>query len=124
MTVQEGKEMINELKASGWTEEEIVSGFYQLYVDDEINENELGDLVGLVGYELSEEFLAMSPEDKKTKGWAEEEVSEDVKEGEETTGEDTASEEDKEEPKEEPKEDKEESEEEQRAKAKKLFGLD
>ena len=135
MTVQEGKDMIEELKASGWNEEEIVAGFYQLFTEDEININELGDLVGLVGYELSEEFKAMSPEDQKTKGWAEEAVDEDVKEGEQTEndGDDNSPSEDEEKPQEEPKNDagaesgaesEKDDEEAQRAKAKKLFGLD
>lgn len=133
MTVQEGKQMIEELKAQGATEEEIVSGFYGLFVEDEIDINELGDLVQLVGYELSDEFKNMSPEDQKTKGWAEDEVDEDIKDGENPTndgdeGRKDDGEDDKPNPnpnpnnngKDEPKDDNEEDE---RAKAKKLFGL-
>lgn len=80
MTVKEAKEMIKELKAQGATEEELVSAFYGMFTEGKINLDELGDLVKLVGYELTDEFLNMSPEDQKTKGWADEdeEIVEEV----------------------------------------------
>jgi len=80
MTVKEGEKMIEELKKDGWNEEEIVAGFYQLFIEDEININELEDLVSLVGYELTEEFKKMSPEDQKTKGWADEDDDKEYEE--------------------------------------------
>ena len=70
MTVKEAKEMIEELKAQGNSEEEIVAGFYMMFTEDKLTVDELQRLVELVGYELTEEFLNMSPEDQKTKGWA------------------------------------------------------
>lgn len=78
MTVEEAKKMIEELKAQGEDEESIVAGFYKMFCDGDIDVNELGDLVKLVGYELIDEFKNMSPEDQKTKGW--EEDVEDAKE--------------------------------------------
>ena len=128
MTVQEAKEMIEELKAQGSTEEELVAAFYGMFTEDKITIDELGDLVQLVGYELTDEFRNMSAEDQKTKGWADENEeaedngdegadkgNEEPKEGADNGNE--KSEENKE------SEESEESEDEQRAKAKKLFGL-
>lgn len=128
MTVQEGKQMIEELKAQGATEEEIVSGFFLLFEEDKININELGDLVQLVGYELSDDFKNMSAEDQKNNLWAEDEVDEEIKDGEKPTNDgdegrkDDGEDDEKPNPngKDEPKDDNEEDE---RAKAKKLFGL-
>lgn len=128
MTVQEAKDMIEELKAQGSTEEELVAAFYGMFTEDKITIDELGDLVQLVGYELTDEFRNMSVEDQKTKGWADEDELDEGSDGEEI----------KEEPKKDEgaekgtdgaddgakrSEDSEDSEEEQRAKAKKLFGL-
>ena len=74
MTVKEGLKMVEMLKKEGYDEEQIVGGFYQLYIDGKVTVEQLQDLVKLVGYEVTEEFLNMSGEDKKTKGW---EVRED-----------------------------------------------
>lgn len=109
MTVEEAKKMIEELKAQGETEEDIVAGFYAMFCEGDIDVNELGDLVKLVGYELTDEFKNMSEEDQKTKGWAE-----DPEDAKEIT-------EDEAEKEEEPA--KEESEESDDEKARKLFGL-
>lgn len=72
MTVKEAKEIIEELKKNGNTEEELVSAFYGMFTEDKITVDELQMFVSLLGYELSEEFLNMSPEDQKTKGWEDE----------------------------------------------------
>lgn len=144
MTVEEGKKMVESLKEKGLSEENIVAGFYQLFIEDKVTLDQLGDLVQLVGWELTDEFRNMSPEDQKTKGWETEEdassevsekENEDAKEyepGEEKDSEGENSSEDKgedkedassEENKESKPENEEESEEEQEARAKKLFGL-
>lgn len=144
MTVEEGKKMVQDLKNEGFDEEQIVGGFYQLFIEDKVTLDQLGDLVQLVGWELTDEFRNMSPEDQKTKGWETEEdassevsekENEDAKEyepGEEKDSEGENSSEDKgedkedassEENKESKPENEEESEEEQEARAKKLFGL-
>lgn len=100
MTVEEAKKMIEELKAQGNSEEDIVSGFYMMFCDGDIDVNELGDLVQLVGYELTEEFKNMSLEDQKKKGWDEdedisEEEIEDAKEVKEEEKKESESDEDK-----------------------------
>jgi hypothetical protein len=145
MTVEEGKKMIQDLKNEGFDEEQIVGGFYQLFIEDKVTLDQLGDLVQLVGYELTDEFRNMSPEDQKTKGWeTEEDASSEVSEKENEDakeyepGEDSSKDSEKEESSSEEKEnassedekkddaedtEKEESEEEQEARAKKLFGL-
>lgn len=114
MTREEAKQAIEELKAQGFSEDEMLLTFYTMFQDDKLNVEQLGNLVELIGYELSEEFLAMSPEDQKTKGYEEvkdeenltEEEIEDAKEVEPEEKEKTS----------EPSGDDEE-------KAKKLFGI-
>lgn len=69
MTEQELLEAIEELKQQGFTEDEFLLVFYTMFQHDDINLEQLAYLVDLFGYELSEEFLAMSPEDQKTKGY-------------------------------------------------------
>ena len=76
MTIEEAKKGFDELKAQGMTEDEMVSVLYLMFQDDAIDLKQFGELVKVLGYELSEEFLAMSPEDQKTKGWEEVEDSE------------------------------------------------
>ena len=44
-----------------------------MFKDNKINVDELGDLVQLVGYELTDEFKNMSPDQQKTQGITEEE---------------------------------------------------
>lgn len=93
MTVKEAQQVFDELKAQGNTEEDIVGMLYQMFIDDNIDINEFGALADLLGYELTDEFKAMSPEDQKTKGWeadgegeAPESMTEDGKEVQEGEG--------------------------------------
>lgn len=71
MTLEEAKKAIEELKAQGETEESMLGTFYLMFQDDVITVEELGDLCQLIGYELTDEFKNMSPEDQKTKGYEE-----------------------------------------------------
>ena len=114
MTLEEGKQAIAELKSEGNSEEEILYGFYRMFQEGEIDINILEALTHLVGYELTEEFKNMSPEDQKTKGYEEEEV-EDAEEKAEAI-EDMNESEEAEEP-------EEAEEEDEKDKAMKLFGL-
>lgn len=113
MTREETKKAIEELKAQGFSEDEMLLTFYTMFQNDKLTVEELGGLVDILGYELSPEFLEMSPEDQKTKGYEEleEEEIEDAKEVEGT----------QESEKEVDEEEKEEEVDEE--KAKKLFGL-
>ena len=109
MTLKEAKQVIDEYLAQGETEEDIVGALYVMYQEDDINLEELEQLIGLLGYEFTEEFKNMSDEDKKTKGV---EFGEDEGEGAEKL------------PEEKVEAVKEaETEDEEDAKAKKLFGL-
>lgn len=69
MTVNEAKEAIAELKAQGNTEEEIAGSFYLMFCDGKLDVNQFDALVNLLGYHLTDEFLAMSEEEQKTQGF-------------------------------------------------------
>lgn len=68
MTLKEAKQVIDEYLAQGEKEEDIVSALYIMYQDDDLTLEELEKLIGILGYEFTEEFKNMSDEDKKTKG--------------------------------------------------------
>lgn len=68
MTIDEIKEMIEGFKKEGYTEEDILKIFYTMYADDSIPLEDLRILIEAMGYEFTDEFEAMSEEDKKTKG--------------------------------------------------------
>lgn len=70
MTYEEAKAAIEELKAKGETEDDILNVLYAMYTDDKLSLSDLRSFIGIMGYEFTEEFEAMSEEDKKTKGWA------------------------------------------------------
>ena len=65
MTLEEAKKAIDGFKAEGMTDEEIVVVLHDMFVDDKLTLDELNDLVGLVGYEITDEFRNMSPEEQK-----------------------------------------------------------
>lgn len=120
MTPEEAKSTIEELKQEGLSDEEILYSFYRLFQDGKITVEGLEGLVETLGWHLTEEFKAMSPEDQKTKGY--EEIEDETEEGVSTEEVEAAkeipAEESKEEPKEEPK-----GEDEDEKKAMKLFGM-
>ena len=134
MTVEEVKKAVEEMKAAGHDEEEILASLYIMFQNDKLDIDTLEAIVHVMGYELTDEFKNMSPEDQKTKGYEEEEseeaeeASEEEKfpeekpEGKPEDKEEEEVEEDKEEVKEEP--DGELSEEDEKKKAFELFGLD
>lgn len=71
MTAEEAKKAFDELRAQGETDEEILAGLYLMFVDGKFTVEELGKMAGILGYDLSDEFKAMSPEDRRTKGFKE-----------------------------------------------------
>lgn len=73
MTIKEAKEAISEMKAQGSSEEEIAASFYLLFVEDKIDVNQLNALVNLLGYHLTDEFLAKDTEAQKKEGFKEKE---------------------------------------------------
>ena len=72
MTLKEAKQVLNEYLAKGESEEDLVGALYVMYQNDDINLEELEKLIGLLGYQFTEEFKAMSDKDKKTKGFVDE----------------------------------------------------
>jgi hypothetical protein len=71
MTPEEAKSAIDTLKKDGLGDEEILYSFYRMFQDDKITIEGLEGLVETLGWHLTEEFKAMSPEDQKTKGYEE-----------------------------------------------------
>lgn len=124
MTLKEAQHAIEELKAQGETEETMLATFYAMFIDDMLTVEELGDLCQLIGYELTDEFKNMSPEDQKTKGWEETDeddfTDEEIEDAKEIDADEKKSIDDKKEEKESTDKKEEESDDE---KAKKLFGF-
>lgn len=77
MSVDEAKEAISEMRAQGNSDEEIAGAFYLMFVDGKLDVNQLNALVNLLGYHLSDEFMAMNPEQQKTQGFAEQDTPEE-----------------------------------------------
>ncbi len=74
ITIQDAIKAMREFQAQdGTTDEEMVGILYAMFQDDKISYNELGAMLDGLGYEFTEEFANMSPEDQKTKGWKESE---------------------------------------------------
>ncbi len=138
MTEQEVKQVIDGLKAEGYSEKEILGSFYKLFQNEELTLDQFDGLVNFMGYHLTDDFKNMSPEDQKTKGFektgkpaegvdAEEvkdakEVDDGEKDDEPEYGRKVDNDNDKKSEDEDEDEDESESDEEKRAM--KLFGLD
>ena len=132
MTLEEAKKAIEELKAQGETDESMLGTFYLMFQDDVISVDELDDLCQLIGYELTDEFRNMSPEDQKTKGYEEvededtdlsKEEIEDAKEVEPGEGDDKKNNNFGDDNKNKSENSESEDDEEEKEKAKKLFGF-
>ena len=122
MTPEEMKKAIEQLKATGASDEEILGGFYKMFQDDKLTIDELEGITNLMGYHFSDEFKAMSPEDQKTKGYEEtEEPAEGVDKQEVEQAKESDESEDKPEDKSEGKSEDEEDESEEEKRAMKLF---
>ena len=73
MRPEEATQAIDAMKEQGKSDEELLFALYGMFRDDKIDVNELGDLVQLVGYELTDEFKNMSPDQQKAQGITEDE---------------------------------------------------
>ncbi|MFA6829165.1 MAG: hypothetical protein WCR67_00435 [Bacilli bacterium] len=71
MTIDELKKSVEILKSEGWTEGEVLGSFYAMFQDGKVNLNEFEAMCAVIGYELTDEFKKMSPEDQRTKGYYE-----------------------------------------------------
>ena len=141
MTIDEAKKAFDEMRAQGADDNAILGTLYRMFQDDKLDVEQLGALVNVLGYELTDEFKKMTPEDQKTKGWEADDESEEAEgvtdeevekakeygdDPDEKSDESDESddESDKEDEEESDKEDEEESDEEAIKKARKIFGLD
>lgn len=145
MTIDEAKKAFDEMKAQGADDNAILGTLYRMFQDDKIDVEQLGALVNVLGYELTDEFKKMTPEDQKTKGWEADDESEkaegvtdeevekakeygddpDERSGNASDEKSDASDEKSDETDaESDKTDEEESDEEATKKARKIFGLD
>lgn len=134
MTIEEAKKALEQLKSEGKTDEEILGGMYLMFADGTMTLSDLRTLTELLGYEFTEEFEALSDEDKKRRGFestdepAEGVDKEDVEDAKEFGGDDEGEkkEEDDSQPQSEsePKADEADDEEEDdEKKAARLFGF-
>lgn len=142
MTIDEAKKAFDEMRAQGADDNAILGTLYRMFQDDKIDVEQLGALVNVLGYELTDEFKQMTPEDQKTKGWEADDESEKAKgvtdeevekakeygdDPDERSGnasDEKPDEESDETDAESDKKDEEESDEEATKKARKIFGLD
>ena len=145
MTIDEAKKAFDEMRAQGADDNAILGTLYRMFQDDKIDVEQLGALVNVLGYELTDEFKQMTPEDQKTKGWEADDESEKAEgvtdeevekakeygdDPDERSGNasdeksDEKSDESDESDDESDKEDEEDSDEEAIKKARKIFGLD
>lgn len=133
MTIEEAKKALEQLKSEGKTDEEILGGMYLMFADGTMTLSDLRTLTELLGYEFTEEFEALSDEDKKRRGFestdepaegVDKEDVEDAKEFGDDEGE-KAKEEDDSQPQSEsePKADEADEEEDDEKKAARLFGF-
>lgn len=65
MNYKELKAYFDGLMKEGRSEEEILTSLYMMYSDGKITTDELRDFIGVLGYEFSDEFEALSEKDKK-----------------------------------------------------------
>lgn len=79
MTIDEAKKAFDEMRAQGADDNAMLGTLYRMFQDDKIDVEQLGALVNVLGYELTDEFKQMTPEDQKTKGWEADDESEKAK---------------------------------------------
>lgn len=126
MTIDEAKKAFDEMRAQGADDNAILGTLYSMFQDDKIDVNQLGALVNVLGYELTEDFKKMSPEDQKTKGYEEGEENkpaEGVTKEEVEKAKEFGDDED-EESDDEKSDDEKSDEEKERKEAERLFGFD
>lgn len=104
MELNELKTAVEEMKAQGTSEEDILGTFYLKFVDGEISLEEFEALASVLGKGLSDEFKGLSEEEQKKYALTEEEETEETEaesepeetESDEEDDEETESEEDEE----------------------------
>ncbi len=69
MTREDAQKAFEEFKTQGKTDEELAAMLYMMFQDEKINLEELEILLDVLGWKLTEEFKALSPEEQKNKGF-------------------------------------------------------
>lgn len=62
MTVEEAKKSINELKAQGLSDEDIIGAFYSMLAQDKMGMDDFEILCAILGYEIKPEVFEDVPE--------------------------------------------------------------
>lgn len=94
MELNELKTAVEEMKAQGTSEEDILGTFYLKFVDGEISLEEFEALASVLGKGLSDEFKGLSEEEQKKYALTEEEETEtEADDAEETESDDETEEE-------------------------------
>ena len=65
MTIEEAKKAIEILRGYGANDDQIAKSFAMMFINDEIDENVLEALMHVLGHELTDEFKALSSDQKK-----------------------------------------------------------
>ena len=86
MTIKEVEETFDQLRAQGATDEDILGILYTMYQENKLNTRQLREMLDVLGLEFTDEFEAMSEEDKHIKGWKEPISKEDYNKKVETFG--------------------------------------
>ena len=68
MTLEEVKEFLEERKAEGESEEDILKVFYAMYVKGAIELSDLRTFTEALGWKFTDEFEALPEEEKKKRG--------------------------------------------------------
>lgn len=82
MTYEEAKKAIDDFKGKGYTDEEVILVLHDMFRKGDITFDELAELVRLVGYEVTEKFRNMSPEEQKESLYEDEESENEESENE------------------------------------------
>lgn len=65
MTVKELEGVIKDLRDSGFSDEQIVYSFINLYVQDKISLDACDSMLNVLGFHICEDILNASPEEQK-----------------------------------------------------------
>lgn len=77
ITIEQAYIAMKQMMDEGTTEDDMLGILYLMYQNDKISLNELETLIDKLGYEFTEEFRNMTPEQKKTDGYTYEDDSEE-----------------------------------------------
>ena len=69
ITIDQAYSAMQDMMANGTSEDDMLGILYLMFQDDKISLDELEALIDKLGYEFSDEFKNMRPEDQKKKGY-------------------------------------------------------